>query len=280
MCSAADDAADEMLDLDNDEYDTEGAMASQLPASSQWMAMLHGKFRAYGRVSGNVEWEYFQSNITNFQGGGTNEADNYSSIRFSDMADSWNKWVDSLGTKQPSVTYKTASYLKDAYKSMKRRARQQSTLRPHKIGLDALKEKHNNHDTNRTFAEDFPTAERAAPIDPTRDAATTHLEDGGDAFENEIIVSRKRPKKKEKRSKALTRCRRCGKCYALPEWKVFHEDKTVSVEEWGDKRAQSRHLRNSNGNKVWDLCTVDPAQFEEGFPCLDLSKRLPRLQKK
>jgi hypothetical protein len=27
--------------------------------------------------------------------------------------------------KHPSVTYKTASYLKDAYKSMKRRARQQ-----------------------------------------------------------------------------------------------------------------------------------------------------------
>jgi hypothetical protein len=32
---------------------------------------------------------------------------------------------------------------------------------------DALKEKHNNHDRNHTFTEDFPTAEPAAPIDPT-----------------------------------------------------------------------------------------------------------------
>ena len=69
------------------------------------------------------------------------------------------------------------------------------------IGFDAMKEKHNNHDTNCTFAEDFPTAKPAAPIDPTRDAATTHLEDGGDSVKNEIIVSREKTKKKEKRSK-------------------------------------------------------------------------------
>jgi hypothetical protein len=82
---------------------------------------------------------------------------------------------------------------------------------------DALKEKCNNHDTNRTFTEDFPTAEPAAPIDPTCDAATSTLEDDGDAVENEIIVSRERerPKKKEKRSYALTCCGRCGKCDAL-----------------------------------------------------------------
>jgi hypothetical protein len=178
------------------------------------------------------------------------------------------------------VTYKTASYLKDAYKSLKRQARQQSTLRPHKIGLDALKEKHTDHDTNRNFAEDVPTAEPAAPINPTREAGATYLDDNSYSFEGKMIVGRKRPKKKEKRPKALTPCRRCGKCCALPEWKAFHKDNTVTVEEWGDKRAQSRHLRNSNGSKVWDLCTVDPAQFEEGFPCLDLSKRLPRLQKK
>jgi hypothetical protein len=66
-----------------------------------------------------------------------------------------------------------------------------------------MKEKHNNHDTNCTFAEDFPTAKPAAPIDQTRDAATTHLEDGGDSIDNEIIVSRenKRRRRKEKRSK-------------------------------------------------------------------------------
>jgi hypothetical protein len=62
---------------------------------------------------------------------------------------------------------------------------------------DALKEKCNNHDTNRTFTEDFPTAEPVAPIDPTCDAATTTLEDDGDAIENEIIVSRERETKEE-----------------------------------------------------------------------------------
>jgi hypothetical protein len=54
ISSAADTAADELLDLDTGVYENEVAMASQLPASSQWMAMLHGKFRAYGRVSGNI----------------------------------------------------------------------------------------------------------------------------------------------------------------------------------------------------------------------------------
>lgn len=68
---------------------------------------------------------------------------------------------------------------------------------------DALKEKHNNHDTNRTFTEDFPTAEPAAPIDPTPDAATTTLEDGDDAVENEIIVSRERDQRRRRKGQML-----------------------------------------------------------------------------
>lgn len=62
------------------------------------MAGLQGKFRPYGKVMGHHEWEYFDSNLSHFQGRDETEADNYSSIKWSKFAEAWNKWVDSLGT--------------------------------------------------------------------------------------------------------------------------------------------------------------------------------------
>jgi hypothetical protein len=268
-------------------------MASELPPSSQWMAFLHNKFRPFGKVMGNVEWEYFKDNVTKFQRGAGREADNYCSIQFSVMAESWNKWVDSLGTRHPEVTYKTAAYLKEGYKSMKRRALQSATLRLHVHTLNKLKEMHTNEDTNRSFDRDFPRNERAAQIQPTFSESDTnanrspthsiHEETNSQNDDNDNYLADSeiaRGKRKHRIQRSKHRCRRCGKCYSLREWQPYHENNKQSLEDWGDRRPSARHLRHKDGNKVWESCTVDPIDFEEGFPCLDTSKRMPPLRKK
>jgi hypothetical protein len=76
------------------------------------------------------------------------------------------------------------------------------------------------------------------------------------------------------------RCRRCGKCYALPEWRPYHPINKPSIEEFDPaKKPSVRHLRNiGEGNKVWDLCTVPESEFEKGFPYV--GKTMPRLPTK
>ena len=295
ICSDAFAAEDELQNLEDGTNEFEASLASQLPASSQWMARLHGKFRPYGKVIGNVEWEYFTANLTKFQGRDTNEADNHCSMRFSDFADSWNKWVDTLGVREPDVTYKTAAYLKDAFNSMKRRAVQSSTLRPHKHGLDELRSLHTSEDNNRAFLEDMPALEQAPMICPIQNTTTTlENHDQQEIMRNNNLPNehdyladdsgsdtdtpKRRPRKK-RRKNSKPRCRRCGKHYTLPEWKSYHKNNKPTEEDWGDKRASARHLRNGHNNKVWDNCIVDPVDFEPGFPCYDTKKRMPRLYK-
>ena len=123
-----------LLELDTGVGDIESENAlTKMPESSCWLARHFGRWRPSGRVKGEEEWNYFNEHIGNFQGGAGNstEADNYSSIQFTAFADHWNEWVASLGHDKPSVTYKSASHLQDAHKSMQKRARRSSTLLPH-----------------------------------------------------------------------------------------------------------------------------------------------------
>jgi hypothetical protein len=292
ICSDAAAAADELLD--GVEYDEEAEMATNLPALSQWMAGLHGKFRPHGKVIGNVEWDYFKSNVTKFHGGRDGyeaDADNYSSIRWSDFTVAWNRWVDSLGTASPDVsTYKTVAYLKAAYKTMKRGAIQSSTLRPHRKKLDTLRATHTNEDTNRQFLDNFCEPEPAAPIRPETvipEMSEAHKQNDeeylADSSDNEPVrVRRMLPKEnKTKQQQSKKRCRKCGKCYALQEWAPFHQNNITSKESWGGKRPCARYLRNGPSNKVWESCTVDPADYDSDWvPCLDTSKALPRKKSK
>ena len=104
---------------------------------------------------------HFNDNILRFQGvGQSDEADNYSSFNFSVFAKAWNVWVDSLKFQHSEVTYKTASHLKDAYKSMRRRAVRDATIRPHSSQLKGLHKSLTNTDDNRLFIGKFtePTA--------------------------------------------------------------------------------------------------------------------------
>jgi hypothetical protein len=238
-------------------------------------------------VIGNEEWEYFKSNVTKYQGSRDGyEADNYSSVRWSDFASAWNKWVDSLGTRSPTITYKTSAYLKDAYKSMRRQAVQSSTLRPYKQTLEQLHERHNNHDMDRTFAKNFPPAKPAAPIRPAAEQPLAQQEQNDEYpadLSNDGDLSptqrNRTKKKKQKKQNSKSRCRRCGKFYSLPEWQPYHVNKIVSIEDWKGKRASSRYLRNGPGNKVWKNCTVDPDDFEEKYP-LKEGQRHPEAPRK
>jgi hypothetical protein len=63
--------------------------------------------------------------------------------------------------------------------------------------------------------------------------------------------------------------------FALPEWMPFHQNKITSEESWGERRPSACHLRNGP-----DHCTVDPADYEDRFPCLDPNKILPRKKSK
>ena len=75
----ADEAADELLELDTGVDDSADFLNKSMPVSSQWMASLHGRVRACGKVKGKFEWDYFKRNLFNFMGGGaSDEADNYS----------------------------------------------------------------------------------------------------------------------------------------------------------------------------------------------------------
>ena len=276
IISDAENAADQLCDIEDGGDEVEVDMATRLQPSAQWMAQLHGKYRPYGKVLGNIEWEYFKSNVTKFQGRDSDEADNFSSIRWSAFAQSWNKWVDGLGTRHSEVTYKSSSYLKDAFKSMQKRALQSSTLRPHKQTLDNLRERHTNEATNRTFIGEFEQAEKAAPIRPQQSAISTALRGTANNDDSDSIASQSEYGASFNISKRrrMHRCRRCGKYYALPEWLPFHKNKILDE----DDNKLGKYLRNGEGNKVWEMCTVDPADFEVGFPCS--SKRLPKVKRK
>jgi hypothetical protein len=48
-------------------------------------------------------------------------------------------------------------------------------------------------------------------------------------------------------------CRRCGKRFASPEWRPFHD----------------KPYKHS-GKDIWEFCTVGESEFEKGFPCFDI----------
>lgn len=88
---------------------------------------------------------------------------------------------------------------------------------------------------------------------------------------NRHTNTRKRPANRPK-SNSKPRCRKCGKQYSLPEWIGFHPN---NVQQ--GSRKSSDYLRHGEGNNVWDRCTVDPSDYEPGFPCLD--GHMPRIKK-
>ena len=176
-------AAEQVLELELAvDYDAEdGLMLDHLPASTQWLAAIHGRDRAYGKAKGKEEWKYFNDNVTKYQhiSGQSDEADNYSSIAFSTFADEWNKWVAALGRTYPAVTYKTASQLQEAFKRAKKHATEKATLRPYRQNLDVLQQGLRDEEENQNFVPMFVPPNgvyRAVPIPPATSVQETQTE--------------------------------------------------------------------------------------------------------
>jgi len=163
----ADAVADSMLELDTGVTEDD-AVRSNLPESSRWLALNFGRWRPSGRVKGNAEWEYFKENISNFQraAGLVNEADNHSSIQWSAFADHWNNMVARLGTSKPDFTYKTASLLQDAHKTLQRRSRRDTTILPYASDIDDLRNRHATPSSCVRFSNQFVASEKPSRARP------------------------------------------------------------------------------------------------------------------
>eukprot|EP00984_Skeletonema_dohrnii_P030402 scaffold21816_cov133-Skeletonema_dohrnii-CCMP3373.AAC.1 len=256
LITLAEEASCELSDDEADGGDV--TKMPKMPASSQWMAGLSGRIRPFEKVRGHDEWKYFEEHFIDYHGSG-GEADNHSSINWSAFADGWNTMVDDLGRTKPLVTYKSASHLQHAYKSMLKRRRQEATLRPHTQSLRDLHEQHTNAETRARYLPQFATPVPATTAQPFVDAMETENEqaatyDGDveeDAPQNAAAPRRRRQNRGH-------RCRKCGQEYAHETWKPLH---VMPMTEGG--------LRNQDGGRVWDFCTVPANQYEAGFPCLE-----------
>ena len=235
------------------------------PASAQWLAARMNRYRSCGKVRGETQWAYFKQEYLTFQGAAGQEADSYSSINFSAFADSWNDYVAKLGhNEQPQFTYKSACQLKEAFKKLDQRARRHTTLLAHSEDIAQLREQHTGSAGNEQFVQGFATA--VAPTQAT--VRTMEVPVMPPAEESDEPSGRQRRRKGRRRKNSNLRCRMCGNPYALPQWRDYHKPQVPSRDEW-QGRAQDRVLRNSEGNKVWDLCTCPVHLYADGYPCLE-----------
>ncbi len=83
-------------------------------------------------------------------------------------------------------------------------------------------------------------------------------------------VVNKRHRGKEVKPGGKQRCRKCGKEYANEEWKAYNVNNIANKYDWEGYQAQSHVLRNSVGNKVWEVCTVPSSLYAPGFTCMDV----------
>lgn len=279
----------------------EFALLNTLPESSRWLAQSFGRWRPSGPVRGDDEWEYFKSNLQQFQRGmgaaAASEADNHSQILWSAYAAHWNDMVASLGTSKPQFTYKTSSLLQDAYKRSQRRDRRDATILPLATGIENLRQLHTSSGSNRRFANQFMVAQhptRARPItahidepstsiDFTTHADTDNDNDNGNdtlntALDDPAVRERRllagslpRAQRKSTRRNTSPRCRMCGKQWKLDPWKELHQKETTT-----NPTAGVKNQWHGQGNQVWDNCKVPAEDREPGFPMLDTTKQMPR----
>ena len=288
----ADAVANHFLELDTGVTE-EDALLNSLPESSRWLAINFGRWRPSGRVKGNDEWEYFKDNVSRFQRGAgqTGEADNHSSIQWSAFADHWNNMVARLGTEKPNFTYKTASLLQDAHKTLQKRSRRDTTILQYASEIDDLRVLHTAAPNNQHFTNQFVESERpsrARPIQQVVEHRTQYHStnadsdderDIGDTLESPAELERRvyaYSGRKRRRKNAKPRCRRCGKHWNTDEWRDLHRREPTELSEFesNDDRPQNRYLRHGQGKQVWDHCKVNECDYEPGFPCID--KPMPR----
>ena len=221
-----------------------------------------------------------------------------------------------MGSTKPEVTYKTATYLQEAYKTMKRRGVQDSTLRQHIQGLNSLRESHTNMDANQAFGPEFTSPAAATVARPAIGTVTflscpvgVEVEDNGQEGINtgrmsgdsdnddpddtrtayQLALSEdggsKRRRVAKKRSNKH-RCRKCGHEYSSQHWKTYHKVERAENESSNEGRSlnegrpQNKFLPYANnGKKIWEICKV-PEDLRcvlfKHFNYEDMTKRGPR----
>jgi hypothetical protein len=274
----------------------EFALLNTLPESSRWLAQSFGRWRPFGPVRGDDEWEYFKRNIQQFQRGmgaaAVSEADNHSQILWSAYAAHWNDMVTSLGNNKPQFTYKTSSLLQEAYKRSQRRDRRYATILPLTAEIENLRELHTSSASNRRFADQFvasnhPTRARPEPRPEQTVQLTNAIADynsGIEMLETDLedpaererrLMAGSLPRAKRKRRNAGLRCRMCGKDWNIGPWKELHRKNTASNSTVG-----VQNQWHGEGNQVWDNCRVPVEDREPNYPQLDTTKPLPRRRRR
>lgn len=218
------------------------------------------------------------------------EADNHRHCNFSAFAKDFNLWVSELShNEKPQVTYKTASHLQDAYDIKKKRANASASRRPHVDNLTTLQEQLRDETVNETYENEFvqPIAPSlACPPSARRvvEQRNVEIQTEGDLIiedeffdsimENHAEVPKRKRRRRNKTHKP--RCRQCGQCYTADEWRSLHEFPTQNEEDL-PSRKQNRYLLNRF--KAHQHCAVPESQYEDGFPCLPITKKMPRRNK-
>ena len=85
---AAQTAAREMIELEIKTAGREDDLIDDMPASTCWLATMHGRDQAFGKLESRDEWIYFKNNVARFQcqSGKSGEADNYARMLFDAFA--------------------------------------------------------------------------------------------------------------------------------------------------------------------------------------------------
>ena len=197
----------------------------------------------------------------------TGEADDRSSLHKNNVA--------RLGTNKPGFTYKTASLLQDAHKTLQKRSRRDTTILPFASDLENLRERHASTSSCQQFSNQFVESEKPTRARPTQHASAQNQRTNNATLESILLCQRRAHEKKRKRKNSAPRCRRGGQERNTELWRHLHtRERTGSVHE--NIRPQNQYLRHGQGNQVWDHCRVAECDYEDGFPCLDTSKRLPK----
>ena len=193
--------------------------------------------------------------------------------------------------EKPNFTYKTASLLQDAHKTLQKRSRRDTTILQYASEIDDLRVLHTAAPNNQHFTNQFVDSERpsrARPIQQVLENRTQNHStnadsddelDIGDTLESPAELERRvyaYSGRKRRRKNAKPRCRRCGKHWNTDEWRDLHRREPTELSEFesNDDRPQNRYLRHGQGKQVWDHCKVNECDYEPGFPCID--KPMPR----
>ncbi len=133
------------------------------------------------------------------------------------------------------------------------------------VFCDVLHEAHTNRDTAAAILPQFVQPEVATVAQPAVEPMVTEEQQAAPEYDGDsedVSAPRRRRKKKP------SRCRKCGKEYAVGEWRDYHTMPSTN-------RDSNLLYQRGDDNRIWMYCTVPREQYEEDFPVPD-GQPMPR----